>query len=800
MIRVACWISIVYPFTSLSSSLLPPPLLFLSSCLLSLPLPSSPPPADLCLLGAAEEYIIEIAGWRMRERVYIRYILLSLLLLLLPSSTLSWEYLGCYKDEYAAGSRDLVGSLLLNEKGDNLITPDYCENYCGSRQFKYVGVQYGSECWCGNSYGRHGQLEEEKCHTPCVGDPTIVNRCGGELANSVFKITKKFAAPPPHPNDGRPLLALVMIVKDEAHTLGNTLSTLAPFLDYYYILDTGSTDGTQKKIREVLGPRGEVWEEPFIDYGRSRNRVLEIAEKSKNPPIFCLMLSADETVHNPQALRSFCELHRDAEGAMHEAYPIQMDVGWKFDSVRLSRTDKGWRYVGRVHEYLAAPDLKWRPSLRVPDAWIQFRVTDPERRGQREYKIRDILLEEVREKPTDTRASFYLARTYNVIGNHSAALVEFQRRIALGGWQEEVYESYYAIAFQIEALGRPWAEVHQAFLDAHNHSPERGEPLYNIAQHYYQSPNHKNLAYMYAEHCSTLPYPKDAVLWVQADVYNWQCNMLVGLTGYMVKKHVEGYTGLLKALQKQPNDQAMINAKPHYESVLNPTQRKEAECKAGIKTGPECNNQGTGIPSAPAKCNKKHVDELPSPSPPPSPSSLPSPSSPVKSSLAERVTKEPALPEPSIWGADVGEEEAGSGEGKKGRYGSLYYMPKILRDKYVWMTEGASESERGRNSIILGFILVLFLGCCVVLPCFYCVGRRCPCRPIQLFHLRLFGGKKGVLPSSSHSYSAGGGSVHHRGGGGGGQGGGHQGGSTIAIQRGGALPPVETGLPGEKIV
>ncbi len=48
-----------------------------------------------------------------------------------------------------------------------------------------------------------------------------------------------------------------------------------------------------------------------------------------------------------------------------------MDVGWKFDSVRLSRVDKGWRYVGRVHEYLAAPDQRWHPSLRVPDAYIR---------------------------------------------------------------------------------------------------------------------------------------------------------------------------------------------------------------------------------------------------------------------------------------------------------------------------------------------------------------------------------------------------------------------------------------------
>lgn len=59
--------------------------------------------------------------------------------------------------------------------------------------------------------------------------------------------------PPPKPVDTtHPLLALVMIVKDEAHTLPNTLLPLKPYLDAYYVLDTGSTDGTQDVLRKTL--------------------------------------------------------------------------------------------------------------------------------------------------------------------------------------------------------------------------------------------------------------------------------------------------------------------------------------------------------------------------------------------------------------------------------------------------------------------------------------------------------------------------------------------------------------------
>lgn len=258
---------------------------------------------------------------------------------------------------------------------------------------------------------------------------------------------------------------------------------------------------------------------------------------------------------------------------------MSMDVGWRFDSARLSRTDKGWRYVGRVHEYLAGPNGRGAPAQRVPSTYIKFKVTDEERRGQREYIILSILQEETRDHPSDTRSSFYLARTYNVVKNHTAALAEFQRRVSLGGWREEVYESLYAIAWQKEALHAPWSEVQQAFLDAHAHSPERAEPLYAIASHWYKEKN-PALAYLFASHASTLIYPVSASLWVQADVYGWQCQFLVGMTGLDVHKDHEGARALAKAMVKRPKDQAMIHQAGRYRSAIGEERFQQYQCDA----------------------------------------------------------------------------------------------------------------------------------------------------------------------------------------------------------------------------
>ena len=70
--------------------------------------------------------------------------------------------------------------------------------------------------------------------------------------------------------------------------------------------------------------------------------------------------------------------------------------------------------------------------------------------------------------PNQSQANLLLyLRTFNAVGNHSEALKEFQRRVDLGGWREEVYESLFAMAYQKKALGYSWAEVQQQFLDAH---------------------------------------------------------------------------------------------------------------------------------------------------------------------------------------------------------------------------------------------------------------------------------------------------------------------------------------------
>ncbi|HSC24856.1 MAG TPA: hypothetical protein VLB80_01395, partial [Candidatus Babeliales bacterium] len=107
------------------------------------------------------------------------------------------------------------------------------------------------------------------------------------------------------------LLTVVIMVKNEVDVI---IPTLQPFIDAgitsFLVYDTGSTDGTQNKIKnhfqEHCLNHTYIIEEPFVDFSTSRNRALELAEHIFVNNTFLLMLDAEWYIHNVDELLQFC--------------------------------------------------------------------------------------------------------------------------------------------------------------------------------------------------------------------------------------------------------------------------------------------------------------------------------------------------------------------------------------------------------------------------------------------------------------------------------------------------------------
>src|SRR5947209_452327 len=93
-------------------------------------------------------------------------------------------------------------------------------------------------------------------------------------------------------------VGLCMIVKNEASVIVRCLDSVRPMIDCVLIEDTGSTDGTQKIIREWIkknGLTGEVIDEPWQDFAYNRSHALGCLRRNKKID-YALIIDADDTL------------------------------------------------------------------------------------------------------------------------------------------------------------------------------------------------------------------------------------------------------------------------------------------------------------------------------------------------------------------------------------------------------------------------------------------------------------------------------------------------------------------------
>src|SRR5262252_2133043 len=89
-------------------------------------------------------------------------------------------------------------------------------------------------------------------------------------------------------------VGLIMIVKNEEKTLPRLAESVRDQIDYWTIVDTGSTDGTADVVDRVFaGVSGEYHQRQWLGFGPSRNEALVLGEAHTD---WLLWLDADETL------------------------------------------------------------------------------------------------------------------------------------------------------------------------------------------------------------------------------------------------------------------------------------------------------------------------------------------------------------------------------------------------------------------------------------------------------------------------------------------------------------------------
>ena len=310
-------------------------------------------------------------------------------------------------------------------------------------------------------------------------------------------------------------LCLNMIVKNESKIIERLLSSVIGIIDTYCICDTGSTDNTIELINNFFIERkmeGKVITEPFKNFEYNRNFALKECEGMSD---YVLFLDADMIFE----IRNFDKNILSSYDSFHI---LQGNESFFFNNMRIVRNNGLFKYVGVTHEYISTPKNNLVYYFKKDELFI----SDIGDGGSKHDKfIRDInLLEEaIRIKPDCDRSHFYLANSYHDSRQFGKAIPIYERRIKLGGWNQEVWYSYYRIGLCYKNL-KQMEKAICSWLEGYSYLPNRIENLYEIVKYYRETSKH-NLShnfYKMAKDVIARNEDRTGFLFLHNDVYTYK--------------------------------------------------------------------------------------------------------------------------------------------------------------------------------------------------------------------------------------------------------------------------------------
>lgn len=326
-----------------------------------------------------------------------------------------------------------------------------------------------------------------------------------------------------------PKLCLNMIVKNESKIITRLFDSVYNIIDSYCICDTGSTDGTPQIIQEYFeakGIPGKVIEEPFRDFGYNRTHSLLACAGMENAD-YILLMDADMilepgSVFNKQDLQC-AEAH----------YVFQGSPTMSYKNVRIVKNNIGIKYWGVTHEVIETPPNS-RYSGIPRDLLFINDVGDGGAKADKYERDIRLLLRGLEEKPNNDRYTFYLANSYRENGQKGKAIEAYKKRIEIGGWIEEIWQSYYNIGKCYQSLGEHEKAL-ASWLEGYDKFPDRLENIYEMMT-YYRSNGKNRLVYelykMVKDRLNkTRGKPLDH-LFVQNDVYDFKIDYEYTISGY----------------------------------------------------------------------------------------------------------------------------------------------------------------------------------------------------------------------------------------------------------------------------
>lgn len=326
--------------------------------------------------------------------------------------------------------------------------------------------------------------------------------------------------------------------------------------DYLLIADTGSTDGTVERARElginVVDVRISPWR--FDD---ARNAALAALPVDMD---MCISLDMDEII--TEGWRELLTEAWENRGINRPRYKHVWShnedgsngLEFSYDHIH---GRKGFRWRHPVHECI------YSYGIEEKQEWIEGLEThhypDPTKSRSQYLPLLEM---SVKEDPYNDRNAFYYGRELYFYGRYQEAAAELKRHLELptATWAPERAASMRFIAKSLPAEAEEW------YRKAIRQAPGRREPFVDLAKLYYDKQDWESCL----EACNNAISIQEKPLEYLCEAESWgeRPYDYAAIAAYWLGKYSEAYSHVRKAIEINPEDGRLVNNKRMIEEAI----------------------------------------------------------------------------------------------------------------------------------------------------------------------------------------------------------------------------------------
>jgi len=379
------------------------------------------------------------------------------------------------------------------------------------------------------------------------------------------------------PPKNKPTFCLASVCKNEESCIQRLLESVCDFIDYWVIVDTGSTDRTCEIIEDFFrekGIPGELHHDEWVSMGHNKTRMMAYAKDKSD---YLIHIDADDYMVGELDPNDFTPenqvfLFRASRGnSTYKAFVV-------FDN-RLT-----WKFSGVAHTVIKCietpnfktSDLYDKPYYVVSVMEGGSRSFDPDKYYKDALKLQNQFFDSLLDDSDEllNRSIFYTAQSYLDCDRAEEALKWYRLYTKVtGGWIEEYFESEMRIARCMMILGKDLDLIIQQMERAIKMFPDRSEPLYYLGQ-YCNQVGRCDLGYNYLKEAKSKSFSeiKDKYfLFFHPHMYGIYINDELSVSCYWTGRYEEGYKYLMEIIDHEgfsDHRERLLQNKNHFENMM----------------------------------------------------------------------------------------------------------------------------------------------------------------------------------------------------------------------------------------